>query len=842
MNKSKIKTLILAVALTVSMSSVSLLATTNVFADETEVTSQRLWGNDRYETAVEVSKSGFTTSDTVILVRGDDFADALAVTPLAKMYNAPILLTGVNFLPASVQAEITRLGATKIVIAGGIGAVSQTVENSLKKLATVERISGSDRYATSVKIAEKLGAKTSIALVTGLGFADGESIAAVAAQMGMPVIFTTKNTLSTTAKDYIKDNKVTKTYVIGGNGVISDSVAAAVPGMERLSGADRYDTNLSILNKFSNQINFDGVYVATGADFADALTTSALAAKNSQAVVLASKSLTAANVSFIKGQITPKTVVTLIGGEKIVPSAIATSLTLDKTDYATDGKTYSAADIKGKNINLTGKDMTVDGATINGNLYVYGNGTKLSNTTVNGTIFLDPGLTGDVTLKNVKASRIVVQSGAASSINLDSVTADVLVSQSANSQPSTRIHATGTTAIGATEIQSDIFLNCESGSFGTVSVTAGGTSSRNLQLAGIFTPIHLTTPCNFSGTATPTVYVDAPGVIVSGKIGDLVINTTTAPEFAPGTVIERIIGTTASKGIVLTIPAGVTVTKATSDFVLAGTGASGIVVIPPTTVGETTPPVTIPGGVGGGGNGGNGGNGDNGDNGSVSTKTISGSFVSSVNVSLDKIFPNKTIDTSTLLSVYYEDHKNGETFTNLLTSYLPLLETNTIDGQAANIYISGRLLLLNTHSTLGNDLNPMNIPKVISDIQGKTFADFQQLIDLFITDKNGIITLPVSIKGTSVTYSVKANNKTILNNDDNSIDLVDALNKILPGNYFDKTNIMSKLGALPISAFLGKTVDIKVTSDSTTKYSILSTDGITYTITRPSGVYTFTIN
>ena len=68
------------------------------------------------------------------------------------------------------------------------------------------------------------------------------------------------------------DNKVTKTYVIGGSGVISDSVAASAPGSERLSGSDRFATNLAILNKFSNEINFDGVYVATGDNFADALT------------------------------------------------------------------------------------------------------------------------------------------------------------------------------------------------------------------------------------------------------------------------------------------------------------------------------------------------------------------------------------------------------------------------------------------------------------------------------------------------------------------------------------------------------------------------------------------
>lgn len=828
MNKSKIKTLILAVALTVSMSSVSLLATTNVFADETQVTSQRLWGNDRYETAVEVSKSGFTTSDTVILVRGDDFADALAVTPLAKMYNAPILLTGVNSLPTSVQAEITRLGAKKIVIAGGIGAVSQAVENSLKKLATVERISGSDRYATSVMVAEKLGAKTSIALVTGLGFADAESIAAVAAQMGMPVIFTNKNTLSATAKKYIVDNKITTTYVIGGTGVISDSVAAAVPGMERLSGANRYDTNLAILKRFSNQIDFDGVYVATGADFADALTTSALAAKNSNAVVLASKSLTVDNLSFIQGQITPKTVVTLVGGEKIVPSAIATSLTLDKTDYATDGKTYSAADIKGKNINLTGKDITVDGATINGNLYVYGNGTKLSNTTVTGTIFLDPGLTGDVTLKNAKASRIVVQSGAASSINLDSVTAAVLVSRSENSNPSTRIHTTGTTAIGATVLQSDIFLNCEAGSFGFVSVIPGDTSNLNLELAGTFTPIHLTTPCTFTGTATPAVFVDAPGVIISGNVGDLIINTSTTPEIAPGTVINRIIGTAASKGIILTIPAGVTVTQATSDFVLAGAGASSIVVIPPTTVGEpTTPPVIIiPGGSGGGG-------------------YIPPTY--NVKISLgglpiiDKSYSDITVSALYDNTTAYLKGVAGSAYNTLITAKvnselarLQGINVSTALGGTFLSYARAKLLAKNPSSTLAIALQTYiggDSSGMVNYFENGTFAN---LLSYFNLATGGDTTIPTLVGDNQIFVTI--NNGTI------PVVIKKA------GDTLDLATEEAALGITPsntLSQLKTKNFDITVvhgkSSTEGTIYRLSAVNG-TLTITTPvGGIYTLTI-
>lgn len=826
MNKNKIRSIILTVALTVSISSVSLLTATNVFAAEAGVTSQRLWGNDRYETSVAVSKSGFTTSDTVILVRGDDFADALAVTPLAKMYNAPILLTGLNSLPNSVQAEITRLGAKKIVIAGGIGAVSQTVENSLKKLATVERISGSDRYATSVSIAKKLGAKTSIALVTGSDFADGESMAAVAAQMGMPVIFTTKNTLSTTAKEYIADNKVTKTYVIGGNGVISDSVASAVPGMERLSGANRYDTNLAILNKFSNQINFDGVYVATGADFADALTATALAAKNSGAVVLASKSLTADNVSFIKGKITPKTVVTLVGGEKITPSAIATSLTLDKTDYATDGKTYSAADITGKNINLTGKGITVDGATINGNLYVYGNSTKLSNTKVSGTIFLDPGLTGDVTLKDVKASKIVVQSGATSSINLDSVTADVLVAQSANSKPSTRIHSTGKTAIGATEVQSDVFLNCETGSFGSVSVTPSGTSNKNLELAGTFTSIHLTAPCNFTGTATPSVFVDAPGVTISGKVGDLVINTSTAPEFAPGTVIKRIIGTAASKGITLTIPAGVTVTQATSDFVLAGAGASSITVIPPTTVDPTTPPVVIPGGGGGGGG-----------SYTPTTPTTPDPVNYKITISHGDLSVNKTYSDISI-SALYDNLKGiaGTTYNDRIiakvNSELTRLQGITVATAPGGTFLSysqKKLLEKNPNSALAIALDSYtkgDSTKVVNYFEKGTFADLLSYLNLAT---GGDTTIPKLSGDNQIFVTINGTTKTA----GQELDLI-AEEKALK---IDPSTMLSDLKTekFDIKIVHGTSADVGAT------YGLKAANG-TLTITTPvDGTYTITV-
>ncbi len=118
----------------------------------------RLAGAGRYETAVEISKSGFPNgAKTVVLAFGLNYADALAGVPLAKAMNAPILLTTLKTLPAETLAEIERLNAKKVIILGGTSAVSADVEKALtdKKLE-VERIAGTTRFETAAKIADKM--------------------------------------------------------------------------------------------------------------------------------------------------------------------------------------------------------------------------------------------------------------------------------------------------------------------------------------------------------------------------------------------------------------------------------------------------------------------------------------------------------------------------------------------------------------------------------------------------------------------------------------------------------------------------------------------------------------
>lgn len=300
----------------------------------------RLAGNDRYETAIAVSKYGWTQSDYVVLANGQQFPDALCAAPLAKAVGAPILLTSGNELEASVKDEIARLKAKHVYIIGAYGAVSKDVEAAVTATgADVKRLGGSNRYETSVMVADELQTITktpvsSVALVSGEGFADALSIAPVAAEEEMPILLTQKDTLSEEISKFLSDNNasIKDTYIIGGQGSVSDAVAkGASLNSLRLSGADRYETNSRVLSWFKDKLKFDSVYVVegdgpTGNEFADALSGAALAVKTGSPIILTYQTLSDNLGGFMKNIINSDTQIVAVGGIGAVPQSIVNSV------------------------------------------------------------------------------------------------------------------------------------------------------------------------------------------------------------------------------------------------------------------------------------------------------------------------------------------------------------------------------------------------------------------------------------------------------------------------------------------------------------------------------------
>lgn len=306
---------------------------TNVKAANSLNDTNRLGGADRYETAAKISQSGWTTSDYAIIANGEGYADALCASPLAKVDNAPILLTTKDSLNENILNELKRMKVKHVIVVGGTGVVSDNVLNSIKSQVTdVERIGGQDRYETSVKIAQKLGTVTKVVVASGEGYADALSTGPAASINEMPIILTKSNILPDITSNYIKVNpQITQTYVIGGTAAVNNSVANSLPSVKRLGGQDRYETNVDVLREFASSFNFSNIYTAlgngpTGNEFADAITGGALAAKNKSPLIIVGKTLEPVTKGFLTEKGYTNSILVILGGTINISDVIASEI------------------------------------------------------------------------------------------------------------------------------------------------------------------------------------------------------------------------------------------------------------------------------------------------------------------------------------------------------------------------------------------------------------------------------------------------------------------------------------------------------------------------------------
>ena len=285
----------------------------------------RIAGSNRWETAVKISQEGWTSAGTVVLANGRNYPDALAGVPYAHALNAPVLLTEADSLVAATKAEITRLGANKVIILGGTGVISAAVEDEIKGMGLeVERVSGADRFETAANVAKKLaptGAET-VVLAFGRGYADALAAGSYAAINGYPILLTEKNSIPEATKKAIEDLGVTKVIVVGGTGAIAANTVADLPGVTRVSGANREATSVALAKHFN--LKNQKYFIATGDGFADAITGAVLAAKEGTGILLVRSSFPAVVGEFFSDATV--TEVVIFGGTSAVSSALAADI------------------------------------------------------------------------------------------------------------------------------------------------------------------------------------------------------------------------------------------------------------------------------------------------------------------------------------------------------------------------------------------------------------------------------------------------------------------------------------------------------------------------------------
>ncbi len=177
--------------------------------------------------------------------------------------------------------------------------------------------------------------------------------------------------------------------------------------------------------------------------------------------------------------------------------------------------------------------------------------TTLKNLNVAGTIYVNPGQNGTVTLNNVTATNIVVLSGATNSIHLNNVTADTLT---VKNDDSVRIESNSGTAIANTIVQSGATLDANGGSFGTIELTP--TSSAPIELRG-----------NLTGS---TINVTKPNVVLNVAAG-AAVGALTIDAAATGTTVDNA-GTISN--VTANAPVGVTGNAPTTSTGNVQTGQS----------------------------------------------------------------------------------------------------------------------------------------------------------------------------------------------------------------------------------------------------------------------------
>jgi len=196
-------------------------AVSKKIADKMPGKKIRLHGESRFETNLEVLKAAGVENQDIALCNAYNFADALSVSAAGK----PVMLVD-NSLDSAQIAYLKTLKSKKFYLIGGQNVVSKAVENEASKLGKIERIAGSDRFATSRAVAEKFftGEHKKAYLTYGFNFPDGLCAGVLCAVDNSPLLLVSNENMEEAAA-YVTKAKVQKCIVLGGDNLISSEAA-----------------------------------------------------------------------------------------------------------------------------------------------------------------------------------------------------------------------------------------------------------------------------------------------------------------------------------------------------------------------------------------------------------------------------------------------------------------------------------------------------------------------------------------------------------------------------------------------------------------------------------------
>lgn len=195
--------------------------------------------------------------------------------------------------PGEFQRKYGDLASIRINVKTGF--TEEEDQPSEKPQPTEEnRISGRNRISTAIEVSKKYYEKANTVIIARSDeYPDSLTASPLAKKLNAPILLTSKNELEESVKAEIKRLKATNIIIVGGVNSISTKVEKELrqydKDIERIAGHSRYETSAAIAERLLKLSARKTAIIASGENFADALTAGAYAAQQEYPILLVQK-------------------------------------------------------------------------------------------------------------------------------------------------------------------------------------------------------------------------------------------------------------------------------------------------------------------------------------------------------------------------------------------------------------------------------------------------------------------------------------------------------------------------------------------------------------------------
>lgn len=252
--------------------------------------------------------------------------------------------------PGEFQLEFGDLARVRINVKTGF--TEEEDQPSEKPQPTEEnRISGRNRISTAIEVSKKYYEKANTVIIARSDeYPDSLTASPLAKKLNAPILLTSKNELEEPVKAEIKRLKATNIIIVGGVNSISTNVEKALrqydKDIERVAGHSRYETSAAIAERLLKLSKKQTAIIASGENFADALTAGAYAAKQEYPILLVQKTTVDTQITKVLNKYINKTIIA--GGVNSVSEKVKKDLPKNTERIAGRSRYDTAAQIAKK--------------------------------------------------------------------------------------------------------------------------------------------------------------------------------------------------------------------------------------------------------------------------------------------------------------------------------------------------------------------------------------------------------------------------------------------------------------------------------------------------------------